>query len=136
MANKRAFTPTAEYFKENAYRTVIVPGFNKGEELEFKLRNISLVSLMTTGKITNTLMGSAVSLFNGKNKNVDLEKMSGEQLSDLIKLMKTFCREVMVEPSYDDVGEYLTDEMIFAIFGSSTKEVADVSSFREEPSDN
>lgn len=131
---------TEEYFKQNQYRYVDAPGFN-GETITFKVKNATVTSLVSSGRIPSKLFSSAVALFEGKgkgNKDVSLTSLTGEQLKDIMSLLKAFCAEVMVEPSYEKVGEFLTDEMLFAIFGGSEemKEVAELEPSTKESTDN
>lgn len=135
MAEKKTFIPTAEYFEKNKYKTVHVKGYGN-DILEFKIKNISLVQLMSTGKITSTLMKSAMSLFDGKKKEVDINNLEGEQLKDMMKLVEVFCKNVMVEPTYEEVGKHLEDSMLFELFGASTQEVTSIETFREESTDS
>lgn len=129
----KTIIPTREYFEGNQYKIVTTPGFAPGEVLQFKIKNTSLVTLVRSGRLPNNLMKSAVSLFEGKQtQDVSLNGVSSKELQDLMKIIEAFCKDVMVEPTYDEVGEFLTDDMLFAIFNRTTSEAVGLEDFREE----
>lgn len=137
MAKKKRVVPTADFFEKTAYKTIEYPYVDEdGEEitLAFKIRNVSVTQLISEGKIGNALVKAVNKAFTGERKGKDGEniELEGKDLQKLIKLMEDFCKAAMVEPKYDDVKEYLTMDMMQAIFSGTTEEVQKLETFREE----
>jgi len=130
---------TAEQFKAKALREVDIQGFEAGEKITIRIRSLSLMKLVTTGRIPNALMATALELFEGKKK-ASAEELADtfaqtDKLTNMAGLIDVICENAMVEPSYAEVGEYLTDDQKMEIFQYTQGGVKDLSSFRTEPSD-
>ncbi len=117
-----------EEFKKKAFKEVELPGFEPGETVTVRLRKVSILSLASSGKIPNSLMGVVNKLFNS-SKEVDEEAVketSMEHLAEMSKLLDLVASCALVEPTFDQIGEYLTDEQKNAIFEYSQGEVKQV----------
>lgn len=116
-----------EKFKASSIREVEIPGAFEGEVFTVAIKPASMLSLISSGKIPNTLMNTAKDLFTGKQVDTveDAEKLISEQGLDfdsivtMSKLMDAVCDAVMYEPKFKEVEEYLTDEQKQAIFDYS-----------------
>lgn len=115
-----------ERFKNNAIREVEIPGDEQGE-FTIKIKSLSMLTLVQSGKIPNGLMEKASSLFNGADVSMYTEddanelasKMKMEDLATMANLLDTVCEAVMYEPTFAEVGEFLTQEQKEAIFDYS-----------------
>ncbi len=108
-----------EEFKKKAFKEVELPGFEPGETVTVRLRKVSILS---------SLMGVVNKLFNS-SKEVDEEAVketSMEHLAEMSKLLDLVASCALVEPTFDQIGEYLTDEQKNAIFEYSQGEVKQV----------
>lgn len=123
-----------DYFTKNQYKVVTCRGFGN-DTISFKIKNISLLSLASSGQINNTLMASAISLFEGKKGNdVTMSSLDPKGLNEVLKLVRVYCQAVMVEPSYSEVGELMSDDMLFAIFNAATSDANALIPSDEKPS--
>lgn len=120
---------TLEEFKARAFKDVELPGFEIGETISVKLRKVSILSLASSGKIPNSLMGVVNELF-GKGASgasqEEVSKASMEHLTEMSQLLHVVAKAAMIEPKYDEVGEYLTDDQLNAIFDFSQSTVKQV----------
>lgn len=117
-----------EQFKQKAFKEVDLPGFEEGEVVTVRLRKVSILSLASSGKIPNSLMGVVNQLFGkaGKASEEEVSQTSMEHLSEMSKLLNIIAESALVEPTYSEIGEYLTDEQKNAIFEFSQSGVKQV----------
>lgn len=117
-----------EQFKQKAFKEVDLPGFEEGEVVTVRLRKVSILSLASSGKIPNSLMGVVNQLFGkaGKASEEEVAQTSMEHLTEMSKLLNIIAESALVEPTYSEIGEYLTDEQKNAIFEFSQSGVKQV----------
>lgn len=99
----------ANDFINKAVKIVEIDGFNEGEKIAIKIKPVSLLAMMTKGKLPNELKAQVASLFNQKNDTQQLNLNDVEQLTLMHELMDKVCEDCMVEPKFNEVGEYMTD---------------------------
>ena len=121
--------------KSKAVKEVEIVGFEAGETITLKLRRLSIMGLVSKGTIPNALMGVAVELFEGKQASKQAEKDKGKTITDLAGIIDVVCENAMVEPTFAEVGEDLTDEQKMEIFYYAQGGVKDLKSFRAEQGD-
>lgn len=122
-----------EELRAKALKEIEIPGFYEGDEpIKIKVKKPAMMSLMAQGKVPNTLMNTAMQV-TGEGKNIKPEDINIDDgsLQDIGELMELFCISCMVEPTYEDVKDILTDEQIATIFNFATKGINDISPFRE-----
>ena len=119
-----------EKIRAMAVKEVEISGFEVGEFITLQLKGIGLTSLVASGKIPNQLLGTAIELFEGKKKDKE-DKKQNEQISETIQMIDIICESVMVEPKFEDVKEYLTDNQKMEIFTFAQGGVNALNSFRE-----
>lgn len=118
---------TAEQFKNKATRLIDIPGFEEGELITVLIKPVSILQMMNNGVIANELLATVLELF-GENQGKDLKPedifKDGDSVTILTQMMNKVCQEVLVEPKYDEIAEYLTDEQKQSIFeqASGTKQ--------------
>lgn len=117
-----------EQFKQKAFKEVDLPGFEEGEVVTVRLRKVSILNLASSGKIPNSLMGVVNQLFGkaGKASEEEVAQTSMEHLTEMSKLLNIIAESALVEPTYSEIGEYLTDEQKNAIFEFSQSSVKQV----------
>lgn len=102
-----------EQFKNGAIKDIEIPGYEPGEVFVVKVRKVSLLGLAASGKIPNSLMGTVTKLFN--TPQVGTESVSSNVV-EMTKLMDLIAKNSLVEPSYEEVKDYLTDDQLGSIF--------------------
>lgn len=112
---------------------VELPEFDNGHKFVARLKRPSMLSLVQTGKIPNSLLTQANDLFvSGPNAMVS-NKLDENMLKDMLDIIEIICNESFVEPTFNqikDAGVQLTDEQYFFIFNYSQRGVKALENFR------
>ena len=96
---------------------------------------------MVDGRIPNELLATVDGLFSGKQTEkqkqqaaIDVVKNSNNKdLVEMMKLMNVVCEEAMVEPKFESVKAFLTDEQKNDIFTWVVSGVRDLTPIDGEP---
>lgn len=110
---------------------VKLPDFSEGQPFYARLRRPSMLSLMSNGKIPNSLVITANRLFNGKG----MDDRNENSMSEVLQLLEVICESAFVEPSYKElkeVGVHLTDQQYMAVFNYTQEGVKALEPFRRE----
>lgn len=111
---------------------VQLPPFVQGQDFYAKLRRPSMLKLVQSGQIPNSLLRTANMLFSG---GVDQElDRDDEFMKDMFDLIDVLAEAVFVEPSWNELkqaGIELTDEQYMFIFNYTQKGVKALEPFRE-----
>ena len=111
-------------------QVVTLPPFAEGQPFVARLRRPSMMALVKSGKIPNTLLKTANSLF--LKSSVD-DKDDGA-LDSLWGVLDTLCEAALLEPTYAQVKEAglsLTDDQMMFIFNYTQQGVKALESFRK-----
>ena len=117
MSNKKVIS--AKDFISKATRIIDISGFDKGDEISVRIKPVSLMTMMVNCKLGNDLLPLVQNLFkqNQSKSIMDSDLMeNSDNLKLIISLMDRVCEEVLVEPTFDEIGEYLTDTQKQEIF--------------------
>lgn len=115
---------------------VELPPFVQGQPFVAKLKRPSMLALVREGKIPNSLLNTANSLF--VKGGSGLETNDQEALGNLFGVLDTMCEACFVEPTYKqlkDAGVTLTDDQLMFVFNYTQRGVNALRSFREQPED-
>ena len=110
---------------------VKLPDFSEGQPFYARLRRPSMLSLMSNGKIPNSLVITANRLFNGKG----MDDRNENSMSEVLQLLEVICESAFIEPSYKELkeaGVYLTDQQYMAVFNYTQEGVKALEPFRRE----
>lgn len=110
---------------------VKLPDFSEGQPFYARLRRPSMLSLMSNGKIPNSLVITANRLFNGKG----MDDRDENSMSEVLQLFEVICESAFVEPSYKELkeaGVHLTDQQYMAVFNYTQEGVKALEPFRRE----
>ena len=122
-------TSVSDIVKFTAGSIVRLPDFSDGQPFIAKLKRPSMLVLMKSGKIPNSLLNQATQLF--KSGAGALGEGSG--IDDLYDIMEIILGEAMVEPKYSelkDAGVQLSDDQMMAIFSYTQQGVKALENFR------
>lgn len=125
---------SAEEIRSRAIKDVEIMGL-EDDPIILKLKTLSLLGLVGKGKIPNTLMNTAMEMFQGKSSNKDVAD-DGNNMVNISKLMEIICENCLVEPTYEEIGDILTDDQKMEIFYYSQGGVKSLESFRKKSRDN
>lgn len=121
-----------------ANAVVELPGFSEGCPFRARLRRPSLLVLMKSGQIPNTLLQPATKLFEDGIEGTVSEAnlmQNPELMSQMLDVMQAVCKASFVEPTYAELEAAnieLTDEQMMFVFGYSQRGVKQLESFRQQ----
>ena len=114
---------------------VELPSFAEGQSFVARLKRPSMLALVRSGRIPNSLLQSANTLF----INGTMDESNKSAMSDVMDILDTICDACFVEPTYQqikDAGIQLTDDQMMFVFSYSQRGVKALEPFRDEPKDN
>ena len=127
---------TVEDLIEYAKGAVVeLPEFSDGMPFVARVRRPSMLVLMKSGKIPNTLMNTAQSLFEGKG----IDKKDPDAMKSLLDVLDIFCNACLLEPTFkqiEEAGLSLTDEQMLAMFNYSQEGAKALEPFRKDAKNN
>lgn len=110
---------SAEQFRNKAVSVIPIPGFDDGETFEIKVKKLSIVGLMSSGKIPNSLMKVVKDAFSGiksSQSSEDDESAVMDKAGEIGKLLDIVCAEAMLEPKFADIRDVMNDAQKLAVF--------------------
>ena len=125
--SKNTPTKISDLQKYSNGAVVELPPFAEGMPIFARLRRPSMMALMADGKIPNSLLSAAESMF--LNGVTDTEVSA----KDMYSVMECMCRACMIEPTYQDIidaGLQMTDEQMIFVFNYSQIGINALRSFR------
>lgn len=126
-------TPISELIKYKDGQIVELPPFAEGQPFVARLRRPSLMGLVKSGKIPNSLMKQATTLFAKGGQS--LSGMNANTLTEMLEIMDVIVDEAMIEPKYSELKENgisLSDDQITAIFTYTQQGVDYLKQFRNQ----
>lgn len=108
--------------RKQAIQEIEIPGFN-GKPLMVKVQRPRLLAMAAEGKIPNALMGIASKIVKG-------EKKSEFDLAENAKMIEIYCRACMVEPTFEEMEDIMSDEQKFEVFFYAINGVKQLEPFR------
>lgn len=112
---------------------VELPEFDGGHKFVARLRRPSMLSMVESGSIPNSLLVQANGLFvNGPSTMVN-NTMDENMMKDMRQIMESICEQSFVEPTYRQLVDNnikLTDEQYMFIFNYSQRGVKALENFR------
>ncbi len=126
-------TSIDELIKMSQGEAVELPPFIQGQKFIARMKRPSMMSLIKHGKIPNSLLRTANSLFTGKVE--DEAEVDDEFLKDLLSVIDVLAEASFVEPSWQDIKSAnieLTDEQYMFVFNYTQKGLSDLQPFHED----
>lgn len=117
-----------DYIKKISQGTEIeLTGWEKDIPFVCKVKRVSMLGLVSLGKIPNPLLGPVMALFDGDKQKIN--KINAKEMSDIIEV---FCKNTLLEPSYEQVKEVLTDQQRTELFNYAQGGVVQLEKFRNK----
>lgn len=110
-------------------KIVELPEFCDGTKFIARLRRPSMLKLCKSGKIPNSLLNQATSMFTDSNASKKVN------ITDIYDICEIICDSAFVNPTYEEIkdsGIELTDEQIMAVFQYTQGGVKALEKFRYE----
>jgi len=127
---------TVAQIRAKAIKDIEIVGFDADEPIVLKLKTLSLLGLVSSGKIPNILLGTAMEMFEGKASKKSKEEDSNDEMGNMSKLIDIICENAMVEPLYSEISDIITDPQKMEIFYYTQGGVKSLESFREQQANN
>lgn len=124
---------TLEEIKRQAEPVVNIPNFDNTGTIGVRLRKPQLLRLAQQGKIPNHLLKIAATMVSGEGYPDIDKKKEEERLKIMDQTIELYCRVCLVQPTYEELKNYLTDEQRGFIFDWAIGEVESLEPFRAEP---
>jgi|LSQX01.3.fsa_nt_gb hypothetical protein len=115
--------------RKKAITTIEIPGFEGIPTIKVKVQKPRIMIMAAQGKIPNPLMGLATKMVQGK---ISPNKLS---LEEGAKMMELYCRACMVEPTYEQMKDIITDEQMLVIFNWAVGDTQKMANFRKNQED-
>lgn len=138
ITNNTDVTSINDLVKYQEGMIVDLPPFGPDMPFRAKLKRPSILALAKAGKIPNSLMQAADSLFSG-SKPAQPKKMDRNNLADTYEVFEILCEATFVSPTWHEIKEAgieLTDEQLVFLFNYTQRGIKSLSSFRQEQSNN
>lgn len=123
---------SAEALRAKAQPVISIPGFEPGETLDVRVRRASLLHLVSEGVIPNPLLPVVYRVISSEGKWNPMLNATPDEFRQFTQAVEAICRGLLVEPSYDEVGDLLTDEQRMALFAFTQYGVVRLKPFRRK----
>lgn len=114
---------------------ITIPAFDGIEELEIEVRRPNLVTMLSKGDIPNPLLGAAHKAVAGMNFSRVPEKAEDEAMS-FVDITNLYCSTCMINPKFEEVEEYLTDDQRLAITTWAMSDIKTLRRFHTQQTNN
>ena len=118
---------TAEEFLSRATQIIDIHGWEPGETIQVKVRRVSMTSLIASGQVPNTLLKHA---YSDADEFVAVARDDTDTTAQAVAMIDAVAKAVLLEPSWNEVGEFLTDQQKIDLFNYAQGGLAALESFR------
>ena len=129
--NQLKVTPLYELEQYAKGEIVEFPSFAENQPFVAKVRRPSMMVLMKTGKIPNSLLATANALFSGNSER----NLDDDYFKDMLDILDVIAEASFVEPTWHELKEAgieLTDEQYTFLFNYSQRGVRALEPFRQK----
>lgn len=114
-----------EQLKNMATTIIEIPDFEGTGTIKVRVQKPRLIAMAAQGKIPNHLLGIVNNMMFPSKK----EKKE-PNIEEIAKIYELYCRACLVEPSYDEIKDIMTDEQMSAIFDWAMGDAKKLETFR------
>ncbi len=114
-----------EQLKNMATTIIEIPDFEGTGTIKVRVQKPRLMAMAAQGKIPNHLLGIVNNMMFPSKK----EKKE-PNIEEIAKIYELYCRACLVEPSYDEIKDIMTDEQMSAIFDWAMGDMKKIETFR------
>lgn len=114
-----------EELRKQATTVIEIPNFDNSGTIKVRVQKPRLMAMASQGKIPNHLLSIVNTMMFGNKK----EKKE-VNITDVAKTYELYCRACLVEPTYDEFKDIMTDEQMSAIFDWAMGNVSQLDTFR------
>lgn len=124
-----------EQLKAMANPVIQIPSFDNTGSISVKVRKPQLLKMASQGRIPNHLLDIAVAMVAGEDIKGSEKLSEEEKIKMIASTMDLYCMACLVEPSYEDFKDILTDDQKGYIFSWGIGQVSGLNSFRTDTAD-
>lgn len=121
-----------EKLREMARPIIDIPDFENRGTIKIRVQRPRLLAMAAEGKIPNSLMSIATTLVAGKPREDKKKLTDGEFIKEINDGMELYCMACMVEPTFEEMKDILTDEQKSAIFNWGMRGSTGLENFRTD----
>ena len=122
-----------ETLRSMAVITIDIPDFEGTGTIKVRVQKPRLMALAAQGKIPNVLMSiAAQAMGTGNNRQI---KNKEDAMKETAQTMELYCKACLVEPTYEEFKDIMTDEQMMAIFDWAMGDIKQLESFRTDKED-
>lgn len=121
-----------EELKKMAMPIIEIPNFDNTGTIKVRVQKPRLLTMAKEGKIPNHLLGVANELITGETSR---KKEGSVKIKDVADMLELYCKACLVEPTYEEFKDIITDEQMFAIFDWGMDGIEELENFREDEGD-
>ena len=125
-----------EKLREMANPIISIPNFDNTGTINVKVQRPRLMAMAAKGQIPNHLLGIATQMVSGKTGNKGKKEKEEDKLKEAALMMELYCEACLVEPSYAEFKDIMTDQQSDAIFRFAMGEVNTLDTFRKDEADD
>lgn len=114
-----------EELRKQATTVIDIPNFDNSGTIKVRVQKPRLMAMAAQGKIPNHLLGVVNNMMFGNKK----EKKE-TNITDVAKTYELYCRACLVEPSYEEIKDIITDDQMIAIFDWAMGDMKGLENFR------
>lgn len=118
-----------EQLRQMAQLIIEIPDFENKGTIKVRVQKPRLMAMAAQGKIPNHLLGIASSMVTGKPQK---KKDEGMKVEEIANMMELYCQACLIEPTYAEFKDIMTDEQMAAVFNWAMGTVNKLDSFRTE----
>lgn len=137
VQSKEPLVPTSlEQIKSYKNGAVVeLPPFADGQPFAARMVRPSMLALVKSGKVPNSLLNQATSLFANGTSALNANGKNATSMNDLFDVIDVIVDAALIEPTLTEirsVGMELTDDQLMAIFSYTQRGVKALEQFRTE----
>lgn len=117
---------TIDDIRKLAIREIEIPDFEGTGTIKIKVQRPRLMAMAAQGKIPNALMGVATKLIKGTANSKEMS------ITESAQMFQIYCLSCMVEPTYEEMKDIITDDQIMMIFNYAIDGVKKLRPFRTD----
>lgn len=118
---------------------VELPSFADGQPFVVRMIRPSMLALVKSGKIPNSLLNQATSLFANGASALNAQGKGATNMNELFEVIDVIVEAALLEPTIEDIHSVdmeLTDDQLMAIFSYTQRGVKGLEQFRTKRADS
>ena len=125
-----------EELRKFASPVIDIPGFTPGETIKVRVQQPKLLKMAKNGEIPNSLLNVAAIMTMGEKVKLKEDASNEDKVKAMNDVIELYNRACLVEPSFEDFFDLMTDAQKGHIFSWAIGQVSELNSFRDSKPDD